>query len=161
KNCLTVPVVVAGERLGVLAAFSALEMAFKREAQRLVEAVFRHIAPILERLRPSNIRPQTDPPAAEGLEWTPVGMIGCRCASTTAAGTETVGIALAVVRRHLAADALTQIVHGNDIFIGIGVACIDTIDDLAERLRHTLTGSGLIDSARDVAVAVTPRDGTT
>lgn len=160
KSCLTVPVSVGGERLGVLAAFASTDATFGTEDQRLVEAVFRHIAPILERLKPHETSSRIEGPQADSLELTPIGMIACRCASMTAAGTEPVGIALAVIRRHLAGDALTQIVHGSDIFVGIGMSGIEAIDEIAESLRRTLAGAGLINSGRDVAVAVTPRDGT-
>jgi len=158
-SCLTVPVTISGDRIGVLAAFSSGSVNFSAENQRLLEAVFRHIAPILERLKPQSAATSASP-SASSPELTPVGMIACRCAASTAAGTEPVGIALAVIRRHLAADALTQIVHGNDIFIGIGTSGIDAIEQSAERLRIMLSGSGLVDHPGEVVVATTPRDGT-
>jgi putative nucleotidyltransferase with HDIG domain len=159
RSCLTFSVTVAGERLGILAAFSASVAGFRAEDQRIVEAVFRHISPILERLRPHQMQSQIELPK-DSPELTPMGMIACRCGSTTAAGTEPVGIALAVIRRHLGAQALTQIVHGNDIFIGIGMLGIDGIDATADGLRGTLVNSGLLVSGEDVVVAITPRDGT-
>lgn len=159
RSCLTIPVTVNGQRMGVLAAFSASESGFRSEDQRIVEAVIRHISPILERLKPSAGVAQ-HVPEADGLELTPVGMIACRCSSSTAAGTESVGIALAVIRRHLGATALTQIVHDSDIFIGIGLPNIESIESTAESLRTTLSSSGLLRRSSDVVTAVTPRDGT-
>lgn len=160
RSCLTVPVIVQSERLGVLAAFSTTDAGFSPEDQRIVEAVLRHIAPILERLRPTSERTAVDFSAGEGLELTPIGMIACRCSAMTAAGTESVGIALAVIRRHLGNHALTQIVHGTDIFIGIGIIGIESIEATAEGLRSTLGASGLLARGADVVLAVTPRDGT-
>lgn len=160
RSCLTVPVVINGQRLGVLAAFSATEGGFRAEDQRIVEAVIRHISPILERLRPSAELRGSDRPSADSLELTPVGMIACRCSASTAAGTESVGIALAVIRRHLQGQAVTQIVHESDIFVGIGILGIEAIDSTADSLRNTLVSSGLLERGSDVVVAVTPRDGT-
>ncbi len=160
RSCLTVPVIVQSERLGVLAAFSTTDSGFRTEDQRIVEAVLRHITPILERLRPTPGRSKLDLAPTEGLELTPIGMIACRCTPRTAAGTESVGISLAVIRRHLGDQALTQIVHGTDIFIGIGLGGIESIEATAEGLRSTLVTSGLLVRGADVVVAITPRDGT-
>lgn len=160
RSCLTVPITVGSQRIGVLAAFSAVEAGFRMEDQRIVEAVVRHISPILERLNGNGGSGQFDVGASDTLELTPVGMIACRCAPSSTVGTETVGIALAVIRRHLGSHALTQIIHGNDIFIGIGLPGIESIEETAESLRTTLVGSGLSISSSDVVLALTPRDGT-
>ncbi len=160
RSCLTVPVTLGSERLGVLVAFSSQEAGFRTEDQRVVEAILRHIAPVLERLNPHADKSRLKIPAVESLELTPLGMIACRCAPSTAAGNESVGIALAVIRRHLGNHALTQIIHDNDIFIGIGTAGIEAIDATADGLRKTLLASGLMHSGADVVLAVTPRDGT-
>jgi putative nucleotidyltransferase with HDIG domain len=160
RSCLTVPVVVETERLGVLAAFSTQDSGFRDEDQRMVEAVIRHIAPVLERLRPHESGATMDLPRPQSLELTPVGMIACRCRPSSAAGTESVGIALAVIRRHLGSHALTQIIHVNDIFVGIGISGIAEIQSLAEGLRGTLSTSDLIQSVTHVAFATAPKDGT-
>lgn len=160
RSCLTVPVTVGSERLGVVAAFSPNQEGFRMEDQRIVEAVIRHISPILERLKPDQTETRIGIPTAESVELTPVGMIACRCAPNSSVGTETVGIALAVIRRHLGPHALTQIIHGNDIFIGIGLTGIESIEETAESLRKTLVGSGLSIDSSSVVLAVTPRDGT-
>ncbi len=160
RSCLTVPVTLGNVRLGVVAAFSASQAGFRMEDQRIVEAVIRHIAPILERLKPEKTTASIGVPNADSVELTPVGMIACRCAPNSSVGTETVGIALAVIRRHLGPHALTQIIHGNDIFIGIGLTGIESIEETAESLRKTLVGSGLSIDASDVVLALTPRDGT-
>ena len=160
RSCLTVPVSTEAGRLGVVAAFSEEESGFRSEDQRIVEAVVRHILPILDRLRPSSSRVESEIPISESLELTPLGMIACRCTPTTAAGTESVGIALAVIRRHLGSRALTQIVHGNDIFIGIGISEIDLIETITDGLRATLVTSGLLKTGSDVVFAISPRDGT-
>lgn len=160
RSCLTVPVIVDLQRLGVLAAFSAAESGFGTEDQRIVEVVIRHIAPILARLNPHNLHPVAEPIGSSNLELTPGGMVACRCAVGSAAGTEPVGIALAVIRRHLGAKALTQIVHANDIFVGIGISEVEFIEDTAESLRRTLGNSGLLVNGTAVVTAATPRDGT-
>jgi hypothetical protein len=162
RSCMTVPITVGAERLGVIAAFSPDENGFKAEDQRIVEAVLRHIVPVLERLRNGSHAGREDSARVAGvLELTPVGMIACRCSSRSLAGTEPIGIALAVIRRHLGPRAVTQIVHGSDIFIGIGTADIGAIERLADELRAALSPAGLIDRSADVVVATTPRDGTT
>lgn len=160
RSCLTVPLTIENQRLGVVAAFSSHVDGFRMEDQRIVEAVVRHIAPILERLKPDRGTNRMAVAAADSVELTPVGMIACRCAPNTSVGTETVGIALAVIRRHLGQHALTQIIHGNDIFIGIGLAGIESIEATADSLRATLVGSGLSINQSDVVLALTPRDGT-
>lgn len=161
RSCLTVPVVVQSERLGVLAAFSAVAAGFTEEDQRIVEAVIRHVAPVLERLRPQTMADtDLDLPRPDSPELTPVGMISCRCTPTSAAGTESIGIALAVIRRHLGGHALTQIIHGNDIFVGIGTSGIAQIESLAEGVRATLVAADLIQTNRHVAFATVPKDGT-
>lgn len=160
RSCLTVPVKVGAERIGVLAAFSGKESGFRSEDQRIVEAVFRHIAPILERLKPEEQLARADVGGQGAFDLTPTAMIACRCASRTAAGTETVGVALAVIRRHLGAHAMTQVIHGNDIFVGLGLSDLETIEALAEGLRGTLGSAGLLANAPNVVTAVTPRDGT-
>ncbi len=160
RSCLTVPVAVASERIAVIAAFSTQENGFRAEDQRIIEAVVRHISPVLERLRPGATPGRAEMSNAEGLELTPVAMIACRCTGNTAAGTETVGMALAVLRRHLGAAALTQIISGNDIFVGIGTHEPDVIDAMTDSLRVTLAASGLIDKTGHVSYAITPRDGT-
>lgn len=161
RSCLTVPVIVQTERLGVLAAFSAVEAGFREEDQRIIEAVLRHVAPVLDRLRPhSPSKEDLDLPTSDSLELTPVGMISCRCTPTSAAGTESIGIALAVIRRHLGSHALTQIIHANDIFVGIGVSGIEDIESLAEGVRATLAAADLIQTNRHVAFATVPKDGT-
>ncbi|MEX2272025.1 MAG: HD domain-containing phosphohydrolase [Vicinamibacterales bacterium] len=160
KSCLTVPVSAETGQLGIVAAFSPDDAGFRTEDQRLVEAVVRHVTPVLERLRPRSGGSPVHLPTSDGLDLTPQGMIACRCAPSTSAGSESVGIALAVVRRHLGNHALTQIVHGSDIFIGIGHSGIDSIETIAEGLRSTLLGSGLLETGSNVAVAVTPKDGT-
>lgn len=160
RSCLTVPIVIGAERLGVIAGFSAVESGFSVEDQRIVEAVVRHTTPVLERLRPggeSRLKPTTD---VDSLQLTPHGMIACRCTAKTPAGTDAVGIALAVVRRHLGTHAVTQIVNGNDIYIGIGIEGMDSIESSADRLRGTLVASGIVDSGQRVVIAITPRDGT-
>lgn len=160
RSCLTVPVIVQSERLGVLAAFSAEVSGFREEDQRMIEAVIRHVAPVLERLRPHTGESSFELPKPDSLELTPVGMIACRCSSEGPAGTEPVGIALAVTRRHLGVHALTQVIHANDIFVGIGMSGIENIELLAEGLRMTLSTSNLIQTGLHVVVATSPRDGT-
>lgn len=161
RSCLTVPVVVQTERLGVLAAFSGVASGFSDEDQRIVEAVIRHVAPVLERLRPQPMAAtELDLPRPDNPELTPVGMISCRCTATNPAGTESIGIALAVIRRHLGVHALTQIIHANDIFVGIGISGISQIESLAEGVRATLAAADLIQTTRHVAFATVPKDGT-
>lgn len=160
RSCMTVPVTVGGERLAVIAAFSVQEAGFRSEDQRIVEAVVRHAIPVLERLKTVSHTGQVESLAAGTPELTPVGMIACRCSSRSVAGTETVGIALGVIRRHLGAGALTQIVSGSDIYIGIGLRDIEAIEQKADQLRTALAPSALIDSSANVVVATTPRDGT-
>lgn len=160
RSCMTVPVAIGSERLGVLAAFSSREAGFKTEDQRIVEAVIRHIAPILERLKPGDTRSKIDLGASDALALTPTAMIACRCVPGTAAGTESVGVALALIRRDLGGNALMQIIHGNDIFVGIGLSDLDTIEAIADGLRNTLVSAALLPNARNVVVATTPRDGT-
>lgn len=161
KGCLTVPVSGETGQLGVMVAFSASVGGFRTEDQRIVEAVVRHVTPVLERLKPKGRQASVQVPEVEGLELTPNGMIACRCATTTTAGSESVGITLAVVRRHLGAHALTQIIHGNDIFVGIGLPDISSIASMSEGLRSTLAASGLLSDDSCVVHAVTPKDGTT
>ncbi len=160
RSCLTVPVVVQSERLGVLAAFSAQESGFREEDQRMIEAVIRHVAPVLDRLRPNSGDRSLELPKPDSLELTPVGMIACRCSSRSPSGTEPVGIALAVIRRHLGLHALTQVIHANDIFVGIGVSGIADIQSLAEGVRLTLSTSDLIQTGLHVVFATAPKDGT-
>jgi hypothetical protein len=158
KSCLAVPLSGATASLGVLVAFSTND--FRAEDQRVLEAVARYVTPVLERLMPRKGEPTVHFPATESLQLTPLGMIACRCAASSGTETEPVGIALAVTRRHLGSHALTQIIHGNDIFIGIGLSGIGAIDAIADGLRNTLLTSGLISSGSNVVVAATPRDGT-
>lgn len=160
RSCLTIPVQVEGERLGVFAAFSDRENGFRQEDQRVLEAVIRHISPILNRLRPIAGSQQPKGLSTDSLELTPVSMLACRCASTSAVGTESVGMALSVIRRFLGSTALTQIVHGNDIFIGINVGEVDMMETLCENLRSALAASGLLRNGSGVVYATTPRDGT-
>jgi putative nucleotidyltransferase with HDIG domain len=160
RSCLIVPVVSTFERLGVLAAFSSRELGFKTEDQRIVEAIIRHIAPVLERLKPEGSLTRLAANRASALELTPSAMIACRCAPSTVPGTEHLGVALSVIRRHLGVNALTQIIHDNDIFVGVDLSDADGVETIADGLRGTLASAGLIANARHVAVAVTPRDGT-
>lgn len=160
RSCMTVPVTVSGERLAVIAAFSTNTSGFRSEDQRIVEAVVRHALPVLDRLRSGSPSVGAERLATGGLELTPVGMIACRCSSRAAAGAEPVGIALAVIRRHLGSSAMTQIISGADIFVGIGMSDIDAIDQKAEQLRTVLLPAGLVDSEDHVVIAATPRDGT-
>lgn len=160
RSCMTVPLSSGAERLGVVAAFSADVAGFRSEDQRIVESMVRHIAPVLERLQPGTEPIRQDLTRGEWMQLTPAGMIACRCASKTAAGTESVGIALALIRRHLGPRSLTQIVNGNDIFIGIGLAGIDSIEADGDALRETLANSGLVATGQGVVFAVTPKDGT-
>lgn len=161
RSCLTVPVVIQSERLGVLAAFSGVDNGFREEDQRVIEAILRHVAPVLDRLRPHTAAEKSiELPRTDGLELTPAGMISCRCTASSAAGTESVGIALGVIRRHLGAHTLTQIVHANDIFVGIGVSGVSEVQSLAEGVRATLVAAGLIQSNSHVAFATVPKDGT-
>lgn len=160
RSCLTVPFAFDGQLIAVIAAFSATENGFRSEDQRIVEAVIRHIGPIVQRLRPRLADTQSSASFGEPLELTPVAMLACRCTPKTPAGTETVGMALGVLRRHLGNNALTQIINGNDIFVGVGLQEIETLHDTADRVRSTLASAGLIEKPHHVAYAVTPRDGT-
>ncbi len=158
RSCLTVPVVVNSDRLGVIAAFSAVDSGFQEEDQRIVQAIVKHVAPILDRLKPRSAAVDFSQP--DVLELTPVGLIACRCRPRSAAGTENVGIALAVIRRHLGERALTQLISANDIFVGVGAADVTEIDSVAATLRETLLGSDLIQAGQHVVVATAPKDGT-
>lgn len=161
RSCMTVPIMIQAERLGVIAAFSAVEAGFREEDQRIVEAVLRHVAPVLERLRPNHVPGSNlEVPRSESLELTPVGMIAYRCVPTSLADTEPIGVALAVIRRHLGGHALTQIIHSNDIFVGIGVSGIQEIESLAEGVRRTLEAANLIHNPHHVTFATVPKDGT-
>jgi putative nucleotidyltransferase with HDIG domain len=160
KSCLTIPMSVDAHRIAVIVAFSTKENGFRSEDQRIVEAVVRHIAPIIHRLRPNGAR--TESTIGSSLELTPVAMLACRCAPPAGnANGEPVGMALTIVRRQLGPNALTQIISANDIFVGVPLQELDRIETTAEILRTTLIGAGLIDRAHHVAFAVTPRDGTT
>lgn len=159
RSCLTVPVALHADRLGVIAAFSAHDSGFKEEDQRVVEAIVKHVAPILDRLKPRDPSVPLSQ-ASDTLELTPMGMIACRCRPHSAAGTENVGIALAVIRRHLGSRALTQLINSDDIFVGVGAAEVSEIDSLAASLRETLLGSDLIQLGQHVVVATAPKDGT-
>lgn len=159
RSCLTVPVIVGSDPVAVIVAFSNHDAGFRSEDQRIVEAIIRHIAPVLERLQPGSARAPLERLTAN-LELTPVAMIACRCTAITPAGTESVGAALAVVRRHLTSQAQAQIINGNDLFVGISISDIDTIERVTEGLRATLLNAGLIEGSHAVVFAVTPRDGT-
>lgn len=159
RSCLIVPVSIQSERVAVLAAFSTRENGFTSEDQRIIEAVLRHIAAIIQRLRPYSSG-RTEQHISDALELTPVAMIACRCVPSIGTGAEPVGMALAIARRHLGANALTQIIAGNDIFVGVGAAELERLEMTAETLRVALAGAGLVDRAHHVAFAVTPRDGT-
>lgn len=159
RSCLTVPVSIDSERIALFAAFSTLENGFRQEDQRIVEAVIRHIGPIIQRLRPSSASARSEP-IPENLELTPPAMVACRCTPNPTVDTEVVGMALGVIRRQLGTAALTQIINGNDIFVGIGLREIEAIEAAAETLRTTLSGAGLIQRAHHVSYATTPRDGT-
>lgn len=161
RSSLIVPVSADSERLAVFVALSDRENGFRSEDQRIVEAVLRHITPILQRLRPGAAVSPTGEKSGQTLELTPVAMLACRCAPYSGAGPEPVGLALAVLRRHLGDRALTQIISGNDVFVGIGIQDLDRVETTAEVLRVTLSGAGLIEKPYHVASAVTPRDGTT
>lgn len=161
RSCLTVPVVIQSEQLGVLAAFSGVENGFREEDQRIVEAIVRHVAPVLDRLRPHPDADKTiDLTRQDGLELTPAGVISCRCTASTAAGMESVGIALGMIRRHLGSHALTQVVHANDVFVGIDISGVAQIESLTEGVRATLAAAGLVQSNNHVAFATVPKDGT-
>jgi putative nucleotidyltransferase with HDIG domain len=160
RSCLIVPVSIYSECVAVFAAFSTRENGFRSEDQRIIEAVLRHIGPIIERLRPGSAAGRTDQHISDALELTPVAMIACRCVDSAGTGAEPVGMALAVAREHLGADALTQIIAGNDLFVGVGAAQLERLETTTEILRAALTTAGLIDKAHHVAFAVTPRDGT-
>lgn len=160
RSCLVVPVSIELERVAVLAAFSTHENGFTSEDQRIIEAVLRHIGPIIQRLRPGASVGGKEQHISSALELTPVAMIACRCVASTDTAAEPIGMALAIARRHLGANALTQIIAGDDLFVGVGPAELERIETTAETLRVTLLGAGLIDKAHHVAFAVTPRDGT-
>lgn len=157
-NCMTVPVSAGSANLGVLVAFSATATSFRQEDQRIVEAVVRHIAPVLERLSPSN----AELPLKSGrdLELTPPGMLACRCSTSPSTDTEAVGIALTLIRRHVGRQILTQIVSGGDIFTGLGTASDDEIEVIAGSVRSALLRAGIITSEDRVVFATTPKDGT-
>lgn len=157
RNCMTIPVAVHGERLGVIVAFSSAQCGFRPEDQRLVEAVVRHIAPVLERLRPTS-RPSLQE-TRNALELTPPALIATRCPSASSSN-EVMGIALATIREHLGDRAFTQIVSGEDIFTTVGPADIDNLEVIADAIRASLQSAGILDSGSKVVVAVTPKDGT-
>lgn len=159
RSCLTVPVIIDADPVAVIAAFSNRDAGFRSEDQRIVEAIIRHITPVLERLQSG---PARTPLArvTTNLELTPVAMIACRCSSITPAGTEAVGMALGVLRRHLSDHAQAQIVDGNDIFVGIDISNMKEIEGATDGLRGTLINAGLIQHSYDVVFAITPRDGT-
>ena len=161
KSCLIVPMVIESERIAVFAAFSTLEEGFRSEDQRILEAILRHIAPIVQRLRPGSALAKEENQISDPVELTPVAMVACRCTAKVIAGQEPVSTALAVIRRHLGNRALTQVINGNDIFVGVGIQDVERIETTTEVLRVTLTGAGLIDKPYHVAFALTPRDGTT
>lgn len=160
RSCLTVPFSINGEQVAVFAAFSSVEDGFRSEDQRIIEAVIRHIGPIVQRLRHDGTNPRTDTAIAEHLELTPVAMLACRCRTSTSTGAESVGMALSLIRRQLGSNALTQIINGNDIFVGVGFEELDRIGATAEILRASMANAGLIEKASHIAYAVTPRDGT-
>lgn len=160
RSCLTVPITTESGRLGVIAAFADRDGGFRSEDQRIVEAIVRHIAPILERLKPAAHSDTYQPAAAENLELTPLGMIACRCKTGDSGSAEPVGLALAVIRRQLGTKALTQIISGHDIFVGIGISGIEAIEVITDSLRTNLRSTGLLQNNSDVVFAVTPRDGT-
>lgn len=157
-NCMTVPISVGGERLGVIVAFSSAQPGFRQEDQRIVEAVVKHIAPVLERLRPR--QPSAAVEGHRDLELTPPGMLACRCSASPTGETETVGLALAVIRRQLAREVLAQIVSGSDIFTSVGTANDEKVELLAGVVRSALLRAGLISSEDKVVIATTPKDGT-
>lgn len=159
RSCLTVPVIIGADPIAVIAAFSNHDSGFRSEDQRIVEAIIRHIAPVLERLQSGTARTPFTRVTAN-LELTPIAMIACRCASMTPAGTESVGMALGVLRRHLNMHAQAQIINGNDIFVGIDISDLEEIEKEADGLRGTLMNAGLIQHSHDVVFAITPRDGT-
>lgn len=160
RSCLVVPVLIEGEPIAVFAAFSANENGFRTEDQRITEAVVRHISPILSRLRPSMKVGQVDQAFGEALELTPLAMIACRCKPSADGSEESLGLALALIRRNLGGNALTQIISGNDIFVGIGIQEFQRIENTAEILRVTMVAGGLVAGSAHVVVAVTPHDGT-
>jgi len=157
-NCMTVPVTLGSERLGVIVAFSSAVPGFRQEDQRIVEAVVKHIAPVLERLRPRNSSSAV--PGSRDLELTPPGMLACRCSPSPSGDMESIGLALAGIRRHLGKQALAQIVSGSDIFTSVGTANEEEIDQMAGIVRSALLRAGLISSEEMVVVAATPKDGT-
>jgi hypothetical protein len=161
RSCLTVPVSgQAQEKLGVIAAFSPNESGFRTDDQRLIEAIIRHVAPIIARFRPTTQSSDYADSGSSGFELTPHGLIACRCVLSTVAGTEAIGVALGVIRRHVKEHAVTQIIQNNDIFVGTDVVDPEANEELAEGLRSNLIRAGLIASAQHVVVATTPRDGT-
>jgi len=157
RSCLTVPVAIRGELLAVIVAFSSEQNGFRAEDQRIVEAIVRHISPVLERLRPASPLPPM--PVGNDLELTPPAMIASRVTST-GSGSEVMGRALATIRRHLGTRPFTQIVSGHDIFTTVGSADLADLDVIAETLRVSLHSAGLVDSRSKVVVAATPKDGT-
>jgi hypothetical protein len=161
RSCLIVPLVIESERVAVFAAFSTLEDGFRSEDQRILEAVLRHIAPIVQRLRSDSPLMREENHISDPVELTPVAMVACRCSAKVHGGQEPVSAALAVIRRHLGNRALTQVINGNDIFVGVGIQDVERIETTAEILRVTLAGAGLIEKPHHVAFALTPRDGTT
>ena len=156
RSCMTIPVTIEGEVLGVIVAFSSEATGFRPEDQRIVEAIVKHIGTVLERLRPSNAPHSAK---AEDLELTPAAMIACRC-TTAGSGVDSIGIALSTIRHHLGQRSATQIVSGTDIFTAIGITDIDAVDSMADVIRSSLLSAGLVDSPLRVAVATTPKDGT-
>lgn len=160
RSCLTVPFSIDGQLIAVFTAFSTRENGFRSEDQRIVEAVIRHVGPIVQRVRPQISVAGPTSSIGEHLELTPVAMLACRCAAHTSSGTETVGAALGILRRHLGSNALTQIINGNDVFVGIGLQETEKLDITVDVVRSALTTAGLIEQSHHVAYAVTPRDGT-
>jgi hypothetical protein len=153
---MTVPKTVRGERLGVIAAFSSDPVGFRGEDQRIVEAVVKHVAPVLERLRPQGTAALN---MGQDLELTPPAMVACRC-SESRANVDSIGIALATVRKHLGQQSVTQIVSANDVFTTTAVTDAEELERAAEGIRSSLQTLGVIESRSAVAVATTPKDGT-
>jgi len=156
RNCMTVPITVRGERLGVIAAFSSDPVGFRGEDQRIAEAVVKHVAPVLERLRSQGA---TALSTERDLELTPPAMIACRCGESRA-NMDSIGMALAAIRQHLGQQSITQIVSANDVFTTTAITDVEAVERAAEGIRSSLLTLGIIESRSAVAVATTPKDGT-